>query len=57
MHVYICRQAEKQDELFQESNTEGTKVGDSLHRAPSQGLLCGSRAARLRACIWSLLAQ
>ena len=57
MPVYICRQAEKQDELFQESNTEGTKVGDSLHRAPSQGLLCGSRAAQLRACIWSLLAQ
>lgn len=51
---HICRQAEKQDELFQESNAEGTKVGDCLHRAPSQGLLCSSRAAQLRACIWSL---
>lgn len=55
--VYICRQAEKQDELFQESNTEGIKVGECLHRGPSPGPFCSSGAAWLRACIWSLLAR
>lgn len=56
-YIYSPRPAEKQDSLFQESNTQGIKAVAGLHQDSVPRALCSPGAAQVRVCLWSLLVQ